>query len=165
MLSAFTFGSGDKRRPVYRAMYSQPVKSLMERRKLLKGKPNITVRKASVMMAKKNVGAILLLEGEALLGILTERDITFRTVAAGLDPEITQAREVMTPQPITISPLETYGYALLLMHEHGFRHLPVVDNGKVVGIVSARNALDPDLEEFVSETRRRVALRSQPARI
>ena len=97
-------------------MYSQSVKSLMERRKLLKAKPGISVRKAAVMMAKKNSGAILLLEDEKLLGILTERDIAFRTVAAGLDPETTQAGDVMTPAPITIGPLETYGYALLLMH-------------------------------------------------
>ena len=50
---------------------------------------------------------------------------------------------------------KSFGYALLVMHNNGFRHLPVVENGKTVGIVSARNALDPDLEEFVSESRRR----------
>lgn len=165
MLIAFRLPPPGQASPwAHPAMYSQRIKSLLERRKLLKAKPDITVRKAAVMMAKKNVGAILLLEGSALLGILTERDITFRTVAAGLDPETTQVREVMTLKPITISPLETFGHALLLMQEHGFRHLPVVDEGKVVGIVSARNALDPDLEEFIAETRRRVALRSRPSR-
>jgi len=144
-------------------MYSLTVKSLMKRAKLIKAKPGITVRKAAVMMSKKNVGAILLVEGDVLRGILTERDLAFAIVAAGRDPETTLAGEVMTPQPITIGPRETYGYALLVMQEHGFRHLPVVEDGKVVGIISARNALDPELEEFAAEASRRVALRPQAA--
>jgi predicted transcriptional regulator len=61
----------------------------------------------------------------------------------------------MTAEPITITPEKSFGYALLIMHENGFRHLPVLENDKLVGIVSARNALDPDLEEFVSESQRR----------
>jgi predicted transcriptional regulator len=61
----------------------------------------------------------------------------------------------MSKAPTTIHPDKSFGYALLVMHENGFRHLPVVESGKLVGIVSARNALDPELEEFVSESRRR----------
>jgi len=61
----------------------------------------------------------------------------------------------MTPQPKTIKPGNTFGHAMTLMHESGFRHLPVVEDGKPIGIVSARSALDPDLEEFVCEERRR----------
>jgi predicted transcriptional regulator len=61
----------------------------------------------------------------------------------------------MSKAPTTIHPDKSFGYALLVMHNNGFRHLPVVENGKTVGIVSARNALDPELEEFVSESRRR----------
>ncbi|MBK8324665.1 MAG: CBS domain-containing protein [Betaproteobacteria bacterium] len=65
----------------------------------------------------------------------------------------------MTPQPATVTPEETFGRALLLMFEGGFRHVPVVKNGEPVGIVSSRSALDPDMEEFVSETQRRLSLR------
>jgi signal-transduction protein with cAMP-binding, CBS, and nucleotidyltransferase domain len=65
----------------------------------------------------------------------------------------------MTKSPVFVDPGETFGYALLLMHENGFRHVPVVVNGEPIGIVSARSALDPDLEEFESEARRRKAIR------
>jgi predicted transcriptional regulator len=70
----------------------------------------------------------------------------------------------MTRSPHTIDPDEPFGYALLIMHERGFRHLPVIENGKVVGIVSARSALDPDLEDFISEAQRREHFRSHSAR-
>jgi predicted transcriptional regulator len=61
----------------------------------------------------------------------------------------------MTIEPNTLSPDKSFGYALLIMRENGFRRLPVIENGKLIGVVSARNALDPDLEEFVSELQRR----------
>ena len=64
---------------------------------------------------------------------------------------------------MTVTPGESFGYALLMMHEKGFRHVPVVENGAPIGIVSARNALDPDLEEFESEARRRQSIRRQAA--
>ena len=52
-----------------------------------------------------------------------------------------------------------FGFALLMMHENGFRHVPMIENGRPIGIVSARNALEPDMEEFVSETQRRKHIR------
>ena len=61
----------------------------------------------------------------------------------------------MTSDPTMLGPGTSYGHALLLMHEKGFRHVPVVEGGHVLGIVSARNAMDPELEEFVAEERRR----------
>ena len=65
----------------------------------------------------------------------------------------------MTPHPISVGPDVTFGHAMLLMQEHGVRHLPVVENGKPIGMVAARAALDPELEEFVCEVRRREAFR------
>ena len=65
----------------------------------------------------------------------------------------------MTPRPVTVAPEATFGRAMLVMHEHHFRHLPVVEDGKPIGIVSARDALDPELEDFVCEERRRESLR------
>jgi CBS domain-containing protein len=136
-------------------VFSQPIRSIMERRKFVTALPTTTVREASELMAKKQVGAVLVVESERLLGIFSERDAVFRVIARGLDPATTRLGEVMTPEPKTIKPNNTFGYAMTLMHENGFRHLPVVDNGKPIGIVSARSALDPDLEEFVCEERRR----------
>ena len=139
-------------------MFSQPVRSIMERRKFVTVPPTTTVREASDLMARKQVGAVLVVEGERLVGIFSERDAVFRVVARGLDPATTTLDRVMTPDPKTIKPNNTFGYAMTLMHENGFRHLPVIDNGKPIGIVSARSALDPDLEEFVFEEHRRKRL-------
>ena len=136
-------------------MFSQPVKSIMEQRKLLVAAPQTTVLAAAKMMADKEVGAILVVENDHLIGIFTERDALFRVIACGRAPQSTPLADVMTHEPKTIGPGKSFGHAMLVMHEGGFRHLPVIDNGKPIGIVSARDALDPDLEEFVSEERRR----------
>lgn len=127
----------------------------MEQRKLLTAPPQTTVLQAATMMAKKHVGAVLVVEGERLVGIFTERDAVFRVIARRLDPATTPLADVMTRDPRTIAPDKSFGHAMLLMHETHCRHLPVVEDGKPVGIVSSRNALDPDLEEFVAEERRR----------
>jgi CBS domain-containing protein len=140
-------------------MYSMRVKSVMEGGKRVVAPPDTTVAKAAKMMAKKNVGAVMVVEGKRLVGIFTERDAVFRVVAEGRDVDTTRISEVMTPSPLTVGPDEIFGRALLLMHDNGFRHVPVVENGEPVGIVSSRSALDPDMEEFVSETQRRLSLR------
>ena len=114
-------------------------------------------------MKEGKVGALLVVEKGVLIGIFTERDAVFRVMADGLDPDSTLLRDVMTPDPTTVAPDETFGYALLLMHENGFRHVPVVENGRPVGVVSARHALDPDLEEFTAEAERRKAIRRKAA--
>ncbi|MFA7269231.1 MAG: CBS domain-containing protein [Sterolibacterium sp.] len=127
----------------------------MEKRKFLMAPPETTVSKAAKLMAKKNVGAVMVVENERLIGIFTERDAVFRVIAKGCDAQTTRLVDVMTSDPKTLDPNKSFGYALLMMHENGFRHVPVVENGKPIGIVSSRNAMDPDLEEFVSEAQRR----------
>ena len=127
----------------------------MERKALITAAPDATVAKAAELMARRKVGAVLVLEHGALVGIFTERDVVFRVIAQGRDARATRLSEVMTIRPQTVDPEKSFGYALLLMHENGFRHLPVVEDDKLLGIVSARNALDPDLEEFVAESQRR----------
>jgi CBS domain-containing protein len=136
-------------------MFDQPIKNLMERKKFLTASPDTTVSQAAKLMASKNVGAVLVVEGARLVGIFSERDVVFRVIAQGLDAKITTLAQVMTPDPKTLEPGKSYGHALLLMQENGFRHVPVVENGHPIGIVSSRNAMDPDLEEFVFEERRR----------
>ncbi len=140
-------------------MYSQRIRSVMEPGKLLLAGPETTVTEAAKLMAKKNVGAIVVVEGGRVVGIFTERDAVHRVIAKGLGARTTRIAEVMTPSPKTIGPNETFGQALLAMYEGGFRHLPVVEKDKPIGIVSARSALDPDLEEFVAEAQRRIHIR------
>ena len=132
-------------------MFTQSVRNLMDPRKLILVPGTVTVREAAKLMKSKHYGAVLVTEGDALQGIFTER-------AAGRDPETTPVADVMTKQPKTISPEKAFGHAMLMMHEGAFRHLPVVDKGRLVGMVSSRMALDPDLEEFVFEERRRKQL-------
>jgi len=136
-------------------MFGQTVESVMQTDNLLVGAPHSTVLDAAIQMARRKVGAMLVLDGARLVGIFTERDALIRVLAASRDPARTLLAEVMTPEPTTITPDKSFGLALLVMHEEGFRHLPVVEAGRVVGIVSARNALDPDLEEFAFEASRR----------
>jgi CBS domain-containing protein len=140
-------------------MFSQRVRSVMKLEKILTASPETTVSKAAKLMEGKNVGAVMVVENERLVGIFTERDAVFRVIAQGRDVQTTRLADVMTPAPRTVDPDKTFGYALLMMHENGFRHVPVIENGKPIGIVSARNALDPDMEEFVSEEQRRKHIR------
>jgi CBS domain-containing protein len=144
-------------------MFDSPVGSIMQR-DFLVAAPAHAVSAAVERMAERNVGAILVAEDGRLLGIFTERDLLRRIVAPGLDPRTTQLGDVMTREPFTIDTDAPFGYALSLMQEKGFRHLPVLHDGKTVGIVSARNAMDPDLEEFRSETHRREFWRNAAAR-
>ena len=136
-------------------MFDKPVRSVMQRRKILKAAPETLVSKAASLMAAKNVGAIMVIENDHLVGIFTERDVVFRVVARGLDAQATRLADVMTRAPHTVDPDKPFGYALLMMQEKGFRHLPVIQDGKPIGIVSSRSAMDPELEEFVSEAERR----------
>jgi CBS domain-containing protein len=136
-------------------MFDLPIKRVMERKKFITAAPTNTVSQAARLMAGKNTGALLVVQGNQLIGIFTERDLVFRVIAEGLDPKETLLSAVMTPSPITLDPSQSYGHALVIMQENGFRHVPVLDKGVVIGIVSSRNAMDPDLEEFVSDARRR----------
>ncbi len=136
-------------------MFSQRVKEVMDRKKFVKAPPTATVRKVAKLMAAKRVGAVLVVEDKRLVGIFTERDAMFRVIAAGLDPDTTPLSRVMTRSPQSISPKESFGRALLTMHQNGYRHLPVIENDVPVGIVSSRSAMDPELEEFVCERERR----------
>lgn len=136
-------------------MFDRSIKSIMEHEKYLAAPPETSVSEAARLMADRNAGAVLVVDNDHLVGIFTERDVVFRVIAKDLDPAATRLQTVMTPSPLTLGPARTYGHALLLMQENGFRHVPVVENGRPIGIISSRNAMDPDLEEFVSEQRRR----------
>jgi len=141
-------------------MFDRTVKEVMESANALQLKPQTTVRAAAQVMAQKKTGAAMVVQDERLIGIFTERDALFRVIAPGLDPEVTKLQSVMTADPRTVRPEDSYGYALVMMQEGGFRHAPVVVDGKPVGIVSSRCAMDPELEDFISEANRRIHIRT-----
>jgi len=93
--------------------------------------------KAAQAMMERRVGAAIVMDHDRVAGIVTERDL-MRAVANGLVPWTTPVGECMTRKPRTITPFTTAGAALSLMMAHGFRHLPVMEDGKLVGIVSMR---------------------------
>jgi CBS domain-containing protein len=136
-------------------MLDIPIREAMDRRKLLKAPPHATVASAVELMARENAGAVMVIDSERLVGIFTERDVVLRVVAARRDADATSLAEVMTSNPRTIGPEAALGSALLIMHENRFRHLPVLERGRLIGVVSARSAMDPDLEEFAVEASRR----------
>jgi CBS domain-containing protein len=93
----------------------------------------------------------MVVEGEKLVGVFTERDALFRVVAEGRNGDTTTLADVMTQNPKTVPADRPFLHALQTMHEGGFRHLPVVQDGRLLGIVSVRDALGPELESFVYE--------------
>jgi CBS domain-containing protein len=138
-------------------MYEVPLREVMAKNhdRLVIVGPEMTVSAAACAMAQAGVGAVLVVQDEGLVGIFTERDLAYRVVARELDPAATPLAQVMTPSPRTLSPEQPFGIALALMHKKGFRHVPVVQDGRPIGMVFARNALDPDMEDFIAESRRR----------
>ncbi len=119
--------------------------------------PDATVAEAAKLMRARHVAAVLVTEGQRLAGIVTERDVTYRVTAEDRDPHEVRVREVMTDDPKTIAPDDTAGEALQLMRAGHFRHLPVVENGRVVGMVSLRDlyeavraSLEEDLQNAAS---------------
>jgi len=86
-----------------------------------------------------------------LVGVFTERDALNRVVAEGRDTQTTTLGDVMTSNPRTVSPDASFTAALELMHQGRFRHVPVVEHGAPIGMISVRDAMGPELESFVYE--------------
>jgi CBS domain-containing protein len=114
-------------------------------RALLSLGANATLGEAAAKMAERGVGAVVVLEGERIVAILTERDV-LKAVAAGQDGNAS-VTDWMTRHPDTIEPGDTTDHAASLMIHGGFRHLPVVEEGKVVGIVSIRDLMRVALDD------------------
>jgi CBS domain-containing protein len=98
--------------------------------------PGTTVFEAISMMADRDIGSALVVSGEALVGILSERDYARKIILQGRASKDTLVGEVMTPDPITVSPENTVEECMRVMTEHRIRHLPVVGEGSLKGIVS-----------------------------
>ena len=105
----------------------------------------LRLREAATQMAERGVGAAIVLDGERLIGILTERDV-LRAVASDRDASAT-VDDCMTRHPEVVEPSDTTDHAAALMIHGGFRHLPVVDGDRVVGIVSIRDLMRVTLSD------------------
>jgi len=114
---------------------------------LLTVDPSAQVTEVAKRMVAKDVGAVLVFEEGAICGILTERDV-LRAVADGID-DATLVRDRMTPNPETLDADDTMEHAAVLMIHGGFRHLPVVEQGEVVGVLSIRDLMRVVLEDSV----------------
>lgn len=132
-------------------MSGRTVRSIIEGQELITAPKSMPVGEAARLMKSHNVGAILVVEGDLLVGVFTERDALFQVVAEGRDANTTHLGAVMTRNPRTIEADGLFTLALQIMYEGGFRNVPVVENGRPVGLVSARDALGPELKDFVFE--------------
>ena len=109
--------------------------------------PTSTVLDALTLMADKNVGSVLVMNGDTLVGIFTERDYARKVVLKGKSSKETTIGEVMTGRLVTVDPAWTAGQCMALMDEQHIRHLPVLEQGRVVGVISIRDANRAVVEE------------------
>jgi CBS domain-containing protein len=112
-----------------------------------------TVREVARYMTERRVGAVAVLEGDRLAGILSERDIMSRVVAAGRDADAVKVGEVMTRDLVVATAAESYEDGMRKMKQAGCRHLPVVEGDRLLGMVSLRDLLQIDLSQKDEEIR------------
>ena len=140
-------------------MSKRIIRDIVAGQKLISASKDMTVRAACRLMAEKKVGAILVLEAGRIAGIFTERDALSKVLATSLDPDTALLSQVMAHDPQTIRADKPLAYAVQMMADGGFRHVPVVDDqGGPVGMVSARDALGQDIVEFERDMKRLEAL-------
>jgi CBS domain-containing protein len=122
--------------------------------------PNSTVFDAIQLMSDKNVGALLVTEGEKLVGIISERDYTRKVALKGKTSKQVAVREILSGQVISVTPENTVEECMRLMTDHRIRHLPVLDSGRIAGVVSigdlvnwiisAQNTTIQQLQTYIS---------------
>ena len=120
------------------------IAEIIEGRPLIHAERGENVRDIARKMSDKNVGAVAVLDGGKLVGIFSERDLMKRVVAEGLNPESTKVESVMTKDMIVGDPTDDLDDALQKMHAVGCRHLPVVESGNLIGMISLRDLLEVD---------------------
>jgi len=142
---------------------STPVESLFEAREAIHSVgPNASVTECVRKMTAEKIGALVVMEGERLVGMFTERDALNKVLAAGLEPGTTKVSEVMTRDPCCISPTTTVGDAMKLVTERRFRHLPIMKDNKVLAIVSSGDLTHWLVKDQVREVQELVDLAAGP---
>lgn len=135
-------------------MHRKVVPDIVNQQKIELLPASTTVRDAARNMAERHIGAVLVGQDGRLQGIFTERDLLMRVVARDRNPDSTALGDVMTADPDTVGPNDLASLALERMRTSGYRHVPVVENGAVVGIVSLRDlyaAAKRELEEDLQQ--------------
>ncbi len=127
--------------------------ALVEGREVYHVRVDHTVREVARYMTDRRVGAVPVLDGTRLAGILSERDIMSRVVALGRDPDAVKAGEIMTKDLVVATPDDPYEDGVRKMKQAGCRHLPLVAKDRFLGVVSLRDLLQVDLSEKDEEIR------------
>ena len=109
--------------------------------------PEDSVYQALEMLADCNVGALMVMDGDKLVGVFSERDYTRKIALAGRSSKDTQVKDIMTAQVLTVTPKTSTDDCMALMSQNKIRHLPVVDGSKVVGMVSIRDLMDDIIKD------------------
>jgi CBS domain-containing protein len=109
--------------------------------------PDDSVFNALEMLADWNVGALMVMDGDKLVGVFSERDYTRKIALAGRSSKETQVKDIMTAQVFTVTPKTSTDDCMALMSQSKIRHLPVVDGSKVLGMVSIRDLMDDIIKD------------------
>jgi CBS domain-containing protein len=107
--------------------------------RVVKVSPEVSVLDAIKVLAAENIGAAIVMSGDRLAGIFSERDYTRKVILKGRSSDTTRVEEIMTPNVVVVSPRTRTRDCMALMTEKNIRHLPVVDEGRVIGMVSIRD--------------------------
>jgi CBS domain-containing protein len=132
------------------------IPDIVEATSILTMGPDESAEQAAKLMAGKNIAAMIVVDGDGnITGIVTERDLCQKVMAAGLSAAETPVSAVMTANPDTLAPNDSASDALELMQTRKYRHLPVVENGKCLAVVSVRDlysSVKEALEQDIRET-------------
>jgi CBS domain-containing protein len=126
---------------------------LLKDRPLFSADAEDSVLDVARFMVEKNIGAVPVLRDGELVGIFSERDLMKRVVVGARSPGSTKVSEVMTPRPRVVDKDEKIDKCMFIMREYGFRHLPVCDGGKIIGLISLRDLLLRNLTEKDDEVK------------
>ena len=115
---------------------------------------NLSAKSAAQIMKQKNVGSLLVVENEELLGILTKSDVVAEVVAEGRDPQNVNVEQIMTQAVITIQPHKDVFEALVLMKENDIRHLPVLEEDLLAGFLTIKDIIkiNPELFQLIKDS-------------
>jgi CBS domain-containing protein len=138
-----------------KATADEPLSSLMEdsHSSVHSVSPDTTVTECARLMNKFKIGAMLVLEDEQIVGIFTERDCLTKVVVADRDPANTRVNMVMTKDPVCVTASTSIDEAMSIITNHRFRHLPVIEDGRVVGIISSGDLTHRIVEDRSIEIR------------
>ena len=130
----------------------KPVSELLKKREgtLWHVRPETSVYAALELLADYEVGALMVMEGGALVGVFSERDYTRKIALQGRNSRTTPVADIMTRQVLTVTPATTTHQAMVLMSARKVRHLPVLDGSTVLGMISIRDILDDIIEDQAS---------------